>query len=436
MDIVILDGVRTPMADYNGVFSDVSAIELGAHASREVLARTGVEPAEIDHVIFGNALQTSGDAIYGARHVGLKAGVPVEVPAVTVNRLCGSGFESIVQAAHRILLGEAKTVLAGGMENMSQAPFVIRGARKGLRLGQGALEDSLMVALLDTQCGLYMAQTSDRVAAKYGVTREEQDAYALSSQQRAAAAWAACRLSEEVAPIEVKAGRKTVRVEKDDHLRPDYHARGARGARAVLWKGRTGHRRKRVGHRGRRGGGRGHVRRQRPREGTQAPRPARLVGGRRRRTRADGNRSRPRGPGGDRPGGASSRTRSISGRSTRRSPARSWASIRELGLDREKLNVNGGAIALGHPLGRHRDALHSDPPEGNAPPRRPIRCRGRVHRRRPGNRGGARIGIVSRAAGVERTNPRLSRPHGGRGHISPGAAVQASSGFERRARHV
>jgi acetyl-CoA acetyltransferase family protein len=220
-DIVILDGARTPMAEYNGAFSDVSAIDLGVHASREALRRSGVDPAEIDHVIFGNVLQTSGDAIYGARHVGLKSGVPKEVPAVTVNRLCGSGFEAIVQGAHRILLGEAKTVLAGGTENMSQAPHVIRGARRGLRLGQGQLEDSLMVALLDSYCGLYMAQTSDRVAQRYGISRAEQDAFALSSQRRAAEAWAACRLSEEVVPVEVKSGRKTVRVEKDDHMRPD-----------------------------------------------------------------------------------------------------------------------------------------------------------------------------------------------------------------------
>ncbi|HTY41393.1 MAG TPA: thiolase family protein [Thermoanaerobaculia bacterium] len=220
-EIVILDGARTPMAEYNGSFADVSAIDLGVHAAREALRRSGTEPGEVDHVIFGNALQTSGDAIYGARHVGLKADVPKEVPALTVNRLCGSGFESIVQGAHRILLGEARTVLAGGMENMTQAPHVIRGARKGLRLGQGQLEDSLMVALLDSYCGLYMAQTSDRVAGKYGVSRAEQDAYALSSQQRAAAAWSECRLSEEVVPVEVRAGKKTVRVERDDHLRPD-----------------------------------------------------------------------------------------------------------------------------------------------------------------------------------------------------------------------
>jgi len=209
------------MAEYNGHFSEVSAIDLGVFAAREALARSRTDPAEVDHVIFGNALQTSGDAIYGARHVGLKAGVPKEVPALTVNRLCGSGFESIVQGAHRILLGEATTVLAGGMENMSQAPHVIRGARRGFRFGQGQLEDSLMVALLDSWCGLYMAQTSDRVAAKYGISREEQDEYALSSQKRAAAAWDSCRLSEEVVPVEVKSGRKGVLVERDDHMRPD-----------------------------------------------------------------------------------------------------------------------------------------------------------------------------------------------------------------------
>ncbi len=236
-EIVILEGARTPMAEYNGAFSEVSAIDLGVHASKEALRRAGVEPAEIDHAIFGNALQTSGDAIYGARHVALKAGLPKEVPALTVNRLCGSGFESIVQAAHRIRLGEATTVLAGGMENMSQAPHVIRGARRGLRLGQGQLEDSLMVALLDSYCGLSMAQTSDRVAAKYDISRAEQDAYALSSQERAADAWAACRLSEEVVPVEVKAGHKTIRVEKDDHLRPDSTLEGLAALAPSFGKG-------------------------------------------------------------------------------------------------------------------------------------------------------------------------------------------------------
>src|SRR5258706_2841198 len=183
-DIVILDGARTPMAEYNGVFSEISAIDLAVHASREALRRSGTEPDEIEHVIFGNALQTSGDAIYGARHVGLKAGVPKEVPALTVNRLCGSGFEAIVQAKQRVLLGEAGAVLAGGTENMSQAPHVIRGARSGFRLGQGKLEDSLMVALQDSYTGLFMAQTSDNIARRLGITREEQDAFAFDNQRR------------------------------------------------------------------------------------------------------------------------------------------------------------------------------------------------------------------------------------------------------------
>ena len=218
-DIVILDGARTPMAEYNGSFSDITAIDLAVVAAKEALSRSGVAPEDVDHVIVGNALQTSGDAIYGARHVGLKAGVPKSVPALTVNRLCGSGIQSIINAAEQIELGEATTVLAGGMENMSQAPHVIRGARKGLRLGQAPMEDSLMVALLDSYCGLYMAQTSDNLARKYHISREEQDAFALQSQQRAAAAQEACRLSEEI--VAVPAGRKGETMAKDDHLRPD-----------------------------------------------------------------------------------------------------------------------------------------------------------------------------------------------------------------------
>jgi acetyl-CoA acetyltransferase family protein len=218
-EIVIVDGARTPMAEYNGHFSDISAIDLGVIAAKGALDRSGFGPEDIDHVIVGNALQTSGDAIYGARHVGLKAGVPKHVPALTVNRLCGSGIQSVINAAEQIALDEATTVLAGGMENMSQAPFVVRGARKGLKLGQGALEDSLMVALLDSYAGLYMAQTSDNLARRHGITREEQDQYALRSQQRADAAVNAGRLQEEVVPVPV--GRKGELFNEDDHMRPD-----------------------------------------------------------------------------------------------------------------------------------------------------------------------------------------------------------------------
>src|SRR6266568_4326858 len=218
-DIVILNGARTPMAEYNGNFSEISAIDLGVIAAKEALSRSGIAPEEVDHVIVGNALQTSGDAIYGARHVGLKAGVPKEVPALTVNRLCGSGIQSIINAAEQIELGESTTVLAGGMENMSQAPHVIRGARKGLRLGQGTMEDSLMVALLDSYSGLYMAQTSDNLARKYNISREEQDQFALQSQKRAGDAVKAGRMQQEIVAVPV--GRKGEMVTADDHLRPD-----------------------------------------------------------------------------------------------------------------------------------------------------------------------------------------------------------------------
>ena len=220
-DVVIVGGARTPMTDYVGAFKDVSALELGAAAARGAVERAGARPECIDHVVMGNALQTSGDAIYGARHVGLKAGLPVEVPALTVNRLCGSGIQSVVSAAQMIRLGESRLALAGGMENMTQAPHVLRGARSGFRLGEGKLEDSLMVALLDTHCGLYMAQTSDNLARQHGITREAMDAYALLSQQRAARAAERGVFREEIAPVDAPQGRKTVRVEVDDHPRPE-----------------------------------------------------------------------------------------------------------------------------------------------------------------------------------------------------------------------
>ena len=166
-------------------------------------------------------MQTSSDAIYGARHVALKAGLPIEVPALTVNRLCGSGIQAAVSGAQLIQLGEAEIVLAGGIESMSQAPHVIRGLRSGLKLNQGKLEDSLYEALLDPYCGLFMAQTAEKCAAKYNISREEQDQYALRSQQAASAAWAAGRFADEVVPVEIKSRRGVTVVDRDDHLRPD-----------------------------------------------------------------------------------------------------------------------------------------------------------------------------------------------------------------------
>jgi acetyl-CoA acetyltransferase family protein len=220
-EIFILGGARTPMAEYTGKLKDFSAIELGAIAARAAMERTGVTPEQIDHVVYGNVMQTSADAVYGARHVGLKAGLPVEVPALTVNRLCGSGIQAAINGGQLIRLEEADVVLTGGMESMSQAPHVIRGLRNGLRLGQGQLEDSLWSALLDTHCGCTMAVTAENCAAKYNVTREEQDAYAIRSQQLADKAWKEGRLKEEVVPVEIKS-RKGVEVfAQDDHMRPD-----------------------------------------------------------------------------------------------------------------------------------------------------------------------------------------------------------------------
>jgi len=224
IDIAIVNGARTPMGRYCGKLRDFTAQELAAVASVEAMKRSGVEPGEIDHCVMGNAQQTSGDAIYGARHVMLKAGVPIEVPALTVNRLCGSGMQSVVTAAQMIQLGEAKTVLAGGMESMSQAPHVIRGMRWGVGLGEGKLEDSLMVALLDSYCNLYMANTAELYAEQQGITREMQDEFALRSQKGADEAYKAGRLQEELTPVALRNRRGEPTSEmftEDDHRRPE-----------------------------------------------------------------------------------------------------------------------------------------------------------------------------------------------------------------------
>ncbi len=220
-DVLILGGARTPMTDYTGSLKDISALELGAIAARGAFEKTGVKPEWIGHAVVGNVLQTSSDAIYGARHVALKAGVPIEVPALTVNRLCGSGIQAAVSGAQLIQLGEAGMVLTGGIESMSQAPHIMRGLRSGLRLGQGKLEDYLYEALLDPYCGLFMAQTAEKCASQYGISREEQDAYAIRSQRAAAAAWAEGRFAAEITPVEITSRKGVTVIDKDDHLRPD-----------------------------------------------------------------------------------------------------------------------------------------------------------------------------------------------------------------------
>jgi acetyl-CoA acetyltransferase family protein len=349
-EVVILGGARTPMAEYVGAFKDVSALDLGAHASRAALERSGVPASAVDQVVMGNVLQTSGDAIYGARHIGLKADVPIEVPALTVNRLCGSGLQAVISGAQAILLGESKVALVGGTENMTQAPHVIRGARSGLRLGEGKLEDSLMVALLDTRCGLYMAQTSDNLARKHDISRDQMDAYALRSQKAAAAARERGVFREEIAPIDVVQGRKTVRVEDDDHVRPDTTLEGLAALKPAFGKDgfvTAGNASGIVD------GAAALVIAERSEAERRERKPlARIV--------SWGLAGVPPEIMGIGPVPASRKALEAAGLAVKdldvvevnEAFAGQYLAVeKELGLDREKTNVNGGAIALGHPLG-------------------------------------------------------------------------------------
>jgi acetyl-CoA acetyltransferase family protein len=236
-EVVVLNGARTPFGEFCGSLKNLPATELGVKAASEAIKRSGVKPEWIDQVVFGNVMQTSGDAIYFARHIGLKCGLPQAVPALTVNRLCGSGLEALVCGTRLIRTGEAEFVLVGGGESMSQAPHVIRGARWGLDLGKGQMEDSLWVALVDSYNNLGMANTAENLAERYKISREACDEFAYGSQTRAAAAQKKCYLSEEIVPVEVK-GRKgdTLLVEKDEHIRPDTTMEGLAKLRAVFKK--------------------------------------------------------------------------------------------------------------------------------------------------------------------------------------------------------
>jgi acetyl-CoA acetyltransferase family protein len=349
-DIYILGGARTPMGEYTGKLKDFSALELGAIAARAAMKRTGVKPESVEHVVFGNVLQTSADAVYGARHVGLKAGLPIEVPALTVNRLCGSGIQAAVSGGQMIRLGEADIVLTGGMESMSQAPHAIRGLRSGLRLGQGQLEDTLWSALLDTHCGCTMAVTAENCAAKYGVSRDEQDRYAIRSQQLAEKAWKEGRLGEEVVPVEIKSRKGVELFAQDDHLRPESTMEGLAKLPAAFSKNGCVTA----------GNASGIV------DGGAALLLASEAGVTKQGLKPIGRLTHWASVGvepslmGMGPVPATRRVLGKAGLSLKdidlievnEAFAAQYLSVeKELGLDREKVNVNGGAIALGHPLG-------------------------------------------------------------------------------------
>jgi len=218
-EIVILAAKRTAFGTFGGSLKKQSATDLGVTASRAAIAQAGVNPDQINQVIFGNVMQTSVDAIYLARHIGLRCEIPQAVPALTVNRLCGSGFQAIINGAEQILLGDASCVLVGGTENMSQAPHVIRDARWGLPLGKGDLEDTLWSCLTDSYTKMPMAITAENLAEQYKITQEEVDNFSVRSQNKHAEAQQRGAYQEEIAPVELKSRKGTKIFDTDEHGR-------------------------------------------------------------------------------------------------------------------------------------------------------------------------------------------------------------------------
>ncbi|HEU5321621.1 MAG TPA: acetyl-CoA C-acyltransferase, partial [Methylomirabilota bacterium] len=219
--LVILPGARTPFGTFGGALKDVPVVDLGVAAARGALARSGVRPEDVDDVVFGNVIQTSGGDAYLARHIALRAGCPVATPALTVGRACGSGLQAIVTAAQHVLAGDAEVVLAGGVESMSGQPHIVRGARWGLKFRAGGLEDNLWLGLVDGLGDLPMAATAENLATRYSITRKEQDDFAYRSHMAAAAAQRAGRLAEETVAVPVTARGKTVPVVHDEHVKAD-----------------------------------------------------------------------------------------------------------------------------------------------------------------------------------------------------------------------
>lgn len=236
-EVVIIDGARTAFGAFGGGLKSCSAIDLGVVASVAALERSGTDPAEVDHSSFGNVMQTSADAIYGARHIALKAGVPIDKPAITLNRICGSGLQAIIYGAQLIKLGEADVVLAGGAENMSQAPHVIRDARWGLPLGKSKMEDSLWESLTDPYCNLGMANTAENLARKYDISRDEVDDFGFRSHKEASRATQDGIFKEEIVPVEIRGRKgKTTQFDTDEHIRHDIDREKMRGLRTVFDK--------------------------------------------------------------------------------------------------------------------------------------------------------------------------------------------------------
>lgn len=235
MELVILNGARTPFGKFGGGLKDVTAVELGVHATQEALKRSQIAPEQVDHIVFGNVVQSDPSAIYLARHIGLRSGLKIETPALTVNRLCGSGLQSVVNGARQLLLGESSIVVAGGAENMSQIPYVLPNARWGYRMGDQKVVDLMTLALYDSCAQLAMADTAENLAAEYAIGREAQDAFAHRSQQLAGKAMANGRLAQEIVPVPLNDKKQTV-ISSDEHPRPETSLEKLASLRAAFKK--------------------------------------------------------------------------------------------------------------------------------------------------------------------------------------------------------
>ena len=239
-NVYIVDGARTAFTEFGGSFANIDATELGTATAIEALRRSNVQPEQVDHVIYGNVIHTGKNSAYIARHIGLQAGVPQEVPALTLNRLCGSGMQAVVTAAQQILLGEAAIVLAGGAENMSQSPYSNFEQRfSGSKLGNLQFEDMLQATLTDQYTGSGMGMTAEKLSEQYSISREEQDAFAVESNWRAAKAVENGLFAEEIVAVEVRTRKNTVMVDKDEHIRPDADVVGLAKLRPAFKKDGT-----------------------------------------------------------------------------------------------------------------------------------------------------------------------------------------------------
>lgn len=236
-EVVFLSGVRTPFGTFGGALRDVSAIELGVIASKGALSRASIAPTSVQQTIFGNVLYTTNDSLYFARHIALRSDCAIESPALTVNRLCGSGFQAVVSGAMEIITGEAEVCLVGGSESMSQAPHAVRGIRWGVPLGKSPLlEDTLTEGLKDSFADITMADTAENLAEQYGISRAASDEFALRSQTLTRDAWASGVYDAEVIPVPVT-NPKTREAEdfsRDEHMRPNSTAEGLAKLRTVF----------------------------------------------------------------------------------------------------------------------------------------------------------------------------------------------------------